>query len=656
MKKLLLAILVAFLLVFTFKTEAKADDIDRLNGAFLTDGEFAAPENFYVRIEPFDGDSQQRGRYYTTQSEDVMAMLEEWDLLGEEAFNEKYGFIIDNIIVQHDIKLDDGDWHYFEGWDENNYDNGDMPDYMCVYCLTPAFLNTRILTQGYNLDLWYMDEDGSNWGFMKDLVKVKDGYRYMDLDKHTLYFRSRYHFSFLQYDAEGNYDYYHVYSDWTPEVSIGKKGSLEPLKEPAKLDAPVLSDMVLKNAYADEYGSWCDWNVFWTYPAGVFEADLYFLAELDAFEPISIDTQCRVDGGEWMDITVANAASLYGGYRTVRADDCIEDSTVEVRSRFCCRYDESKTSDWSNIVSNKAVAGTPVTSTTSKPEQKPSSLLPDISVSEGHCKLCGVCPFQPKGICLFIWILLILIVAFLVCMLVKKIMKKQQKKTGKVTLIQVLLVLLFVVVLVLWIRFIILNKKGEIAGNNGSIVENILGNSGVEGISSEASEEPASTLTLLSNGEQEKEEESSTPIGGSESSSESGGLNFPGYTESGNWPTASEWAQMGLPDLPLSCDVDGTVSISGKSWIYPLNAKDGYLFEAKTEDEQFEGIKAKLDAAGITGEYYSESDPVNYYAYYDNNGTYMKIYITQTSRIDMGGDGNDILPKISVLIQFEPED
>ena len=44
----------------------------------------------------------------------------------------------------------------------------------------------------------------------------------------------------------------------------------------------------------------------------------------------------------------------------------------------------------------------------------------DDTAEKNKCKVCGICPFQPLGVCLFIWIAVILIVLVLIIVLVKK--------------------------------------------------------------------------------------------------------------------------------------------------------------------------------------------------------------------------------------------
>lgn len=52
----------------------------------------------------------------------------------------------------------------------------------------------------------------------------------------------------------------------------------------------------------------------------------------------------------------------------------------------------------------------------------------DTEGSASKCSVCGICPIQPLGICLFIWIAVILIVVILILILVSKKKKKDDSK------------------------------------------------------------------------------------------------------------------------------------------------------------------------------------------------------------------------------------
>lgn len=55
----------------------------------------------------------------------------------------------------------------------------------------------------------------------------------------------------------------------------------------------------------------------------------------------------------------------------------------------------------------------------------------DTSGKKSKCRVCGICPFQPLGICLFIWIAIILAILIIAVIIIKKLRKKEDDKDGK---------------------------------------------------------------------------------------------------------------------------------------------------------------------------------------------------------------------------------
>lgn len=122
------------------------------------------------------------------------------------------------------------------------------------------------------------------------------------------------------------------------------------------------------------------------------------------------------------------------------------------------------------------------------------------------------------------------------------------------------------------------------------------------------------------------------------------GYNFKGYTETADWPEEEMWLSYGLPKLVLTDDVNGSVHISDKDWIYPLNGKDGILIEVRPETSQIDSLVEYLISTGIPMEEDSAFDK-GYTAYYDNYGTLMKFTISETET-----------GKLSLLIITDPTD
>ena len=127
-----------------------------------------------------------------------------------------------------------------------------------------------------------------------------------------------------------------------------------------------------------------------------------------------------------------------------------------------------------------------------------------------------------------------------------------------------------------------------------------------------------------------------------ESSLPSTTYNFQGYTETADWPDADAWAGLGLPELTMSDDVNGSVHISDSDWIYPLNGSDGVMFEAWPQTSQIDAIVADLQNAGIEVTV-DDSYENGYTGYYTFNGNQMMITVSET------GSG-----KITILVITNP--
>ena len=129
---------------------------------------------------------------------------------------------------------------------------------------------------------------------------------------------------------------------------------------------------------------------------------------------------------------------------------------------------------------------------------------------------------------------------------------------------------------------------------------------------------------------------------GTTGSAKASSYHFKGYTETAGWPAADMWESFGLPELILTDDVSGAVHISDKEWIYPLNGSDGILIEAWPASSQIDAIVDTLKGAGVDMNEDQDFEK-GYAGSYDNNGTKMKITVSET------GSG-----KLSVLIVTNP--
>lgn len=132
-------------------------------------------------------------------------------------------------------------------------------------------------------------------------------------------------------------------------------------------------------------------------------------------------------------------------------------------------------------------------------------------------------------------------------------------------------------------------------------------------------------------------------------SAEASRYNFKGYTETADWPGEDCWTSYGLPNLVFDEDVSGTVHISDKDYIYPLNGSDGIMIEARVTTRHLEDLMGILNNSGITLEEDDASINNGYSYYYQNSGTKMKLQLAEWEI-----DANTY--KIQITIITEPTD
>ena len=127
------------------------------------------------------------------------------------------------------------------------------------------------------------------------------------------------------------------------------------------------------------------------------------------------------------------------------------------------------------------------------------------------------------------------------------------------------------------------------------------------------------------------------------------GYNFKGYTETADWPGEDCWSSYGLPNLVFDEDVSGTVHISDKDYIYPLNGSDGIMIEAHVKAQHLAKLMDILKNSDVALE--EDDDYINngYSYYYKNGSKKMKLQLAEW------GIGDNTY-KIQITIITEPTD
>ena len=136
---------------------------------------------------------------------------------------------------------------------------------------------------------------------------------------------------------------------------------------------------------------------------------------------------------------------------------------------------------------------------------------------------------------------------------------------------------------------------------------------------------------------------------GATGSAEAGGYNFKGYTETADWPGEDCWTSYGLPNLVFDEDVSGTVHISDKDYIFPLNGSDGIMIEARVTARHLDELMGILNNSGISLEEDGAGINDGYSFFYQNKGTKMKLQLAEWE-IDAS------MYKLQITIITEPTD
>lgn len=349
MKKRILSVLLAVIICISLAPVA-ALAAPAFEDTFFPEGTIAAPEAPYL-IHKKSSYGDMLYMWYNP-SEELRALNAEREYypISDVRFEEAYGIYQYTVYMQTDMKVDDGAWQYTADWDQpDGWWEPDVPNSYVFACSSHPNADAQYAKKTLS-DLCALGVDGDP-GFLAPAVypfedeygNARFGY---DLDDHTI--SVRYRFAVDVSPEYGVHDV--VFSDWSPVSSIGKNGTQKPLTAPASLAAPVISDFRLEVDAEDRRTG----RYFISIPDSIYNALLYCEADQDAFEPMRLQAQMRVNGGEWENVYTANPCSIEDGYRSAAPENGVlkESDSVEVRVRIESNF-LGMVSDWSNVVGTK---------------------------------------------------------------------------------------------------------------------------------------------------------------------------------------------------------------------------------------------------------------------------------------------------------------
>ncbi len=328
-----------------------------------------------------------------------------------DAFLAKYGLYDFGLYVQFDTSLDGTDcWNHTAEWDTCYYAPSSNEATAVQSVRASMFEEVNLF------DLYKKTSYPESYSAIADALIQRDvpggDYTfqnfYFDHEHHSLHIRVRYYMEWETWDGETVGDTQSKVSPWS-DVSIFGQGSNAITPEaPTGYGAPAISDLqYVPPGEGQELGCLTYLQVT---PKETWLAGIYYEMTGDgSFE--GLETQISLDGGQWQPYTTVDASGdwcLWNGARTAYYEEPrIEaGSHVRLRVRFIGTHGPS---EWSNILELNG-GGTQVVPTQpgSKPTPSPAPM--------DKCGLCGFCPV-PLGLCIFIWLAILLAIILIVVIL-----------------------------------------------------------------------------------------------------------------------------------------------------------------------------------------------------------------------------------------------
>ena len=305
--------------------------------------------------------------------------------------------------IQFDWSIDSRDaFHYDASWDKAG---GDYP----IQQLNGSFAEKKEV-------FWFAYPQSVERcaGALKETEKDGAAVRTFDFDAHKLYVRAR--FMVYVYATQECF-----FSDWSDVYDVGADRGAEAPKIPdTGKDRPVFNNAWLEGGalcYAVEY------------PDSIRDTAKALLAGYGA--QLSFESQLRVDGGEWQYWTTENDNLPYlSGTRRTGVAEYADAKTLEYRCRLI-GHDPSNGSaiitGWSDYATVKDGKAEVVKNDDPFGEKAEAQRLKDAEREANKCKVCGICPFHPFGVCMFIWLGILLLVVIVIVYNVVSIKKKKQR-------------------------------------------------------------------------------------------------------------------------------------------------------------------------------------------------------------------------------------
>ncbi len=352
------------------------------------------------------------------------------------------------MLAQVDWALDDVEdavsgWHYNEYWNDAPLGGLGQDSDGKYHCSTWDVVDMAVDASKTVTEAWlYRGFNEYDWLGNENLVGLKDQLRSsqytfenynvdgdvtisIDWTKHTIYSRARFVVVLRKDEQPDSF----VFSDWSATVAYGKDAATAEPLEPGDVIAPTITGLRLTD---EEFND----NPVVAFTLTVSDTLAAQKAQIAAANgTLRVEVEARVKGTtEWKDLHVAGevttgeltAALIY----LAEPGQVIPAGTeIELRARYLVGQagQEDFYSNYSKVIGfgsdDISIADQGTTTGTG------DAATEDAESAKQKCKICHFCP-QPLGLCIFIWIAIIVAV-LVVGAIVALVLKKQKEKADK---------------------------------------------------------------------------------------------------------------------------------------------------------------------------------------------------------------------------------
>ena len=393
MIKRLVSALTVIMLIFTLGVTASSEGLpfESVKGA---------PEKLYFMFSYPNEGSESIEVIFTVPDE-----ICELKALTSEQQEKFYGSAFE-CCVQYDWSVDsDKAWNYNATWDTAD------GDYL-FQRLTGSFVEKQEL-------FWFTYDEAAER--CKGAVKSEtsdDGVtvRKFDFDNHSLYVRAR--FFILEYSTGEC----HI-GDWSDVYFLNDYFDGKKVPEKYKGDEKGVSPKVSSVKFNDDNSVTFDVS----FDDSVKEQA--YLLKCSGNPDFTVESQVRINDGEWQYWILGNELYPYVvGTRVMM----LNDSYLQGKFEYKCRMIFNEVNDipgynsgWSDIITIENGKATIVKNDDPFDEKETDNQ----AEKEKKCSVCGFCPVHPFGICMFIWIGIIVLVILIIVYNVIMAKKKKEKQS-----------------------------------------------------------------------------------------------------------------------------------------------------------------------------------------------------------------------------------